>query len=387
MTRRLILGAVALALLAGSAATAAGAAQNPFEMLQHRIQRTFEKLDKQLQANQPRTTKLKTKKDSSAVATDKDASVKPKAAVKKDVAAKKPPPDKPAGPATVAVAKDEAVPVPPTRPDAPAIGGYTEETAVGGYTEKTPVGGYTEAPAASEAGQPPPASGQGQPPLPRMNPRVASAVVDLPTVPPLPAPSPVKPPIRLASLPPADADVDLGMARLNALGVVGKALPEISESACGVPDPVAVASLDNGDVPFSGKATVNHKIAATLAAWVRNEVEPSAREILSGQLTGLRIVDSYGCRTRDHVKDAKLSEHAFGNAIDIAAFKIDKKWIEVGGDHPADQQKFLDKIRAAACGPFTTVLGPGSDSYHSSHFHLDLAARNRKGKSRGLFCQ
>jgi hypothetical protein len=114
-------------------------------------------------------------------------------------------------------------------------------------------------------------------------------------------------------------------------------------------------------------------------------VEPSAREILSGQLAGLRIAESYGCRTRDHIKDAKLSEHAFGNAIDISAFKIDKKWIEVGGDHPADQQKFLDKIRAAACGPFTTVLGPGADSYHAGHFHLDLAKRGKKKRS--LFCQ
>jgi hypothetical protein len=236
-----------------------------------------------------------------------------------------------------------------------------------------------------------------EPPLPAMDPRFKvagiggfvepSAIpgpVGKPAKVPLPEPSPVKPPIKLASLPPADEGV--GMNRLAVLGVGAKAMPPINESACGIPDPVAVASLDDGDVPLSGKATVNHRIAETLAVWVRNEVEPAARQILNGNLTGLRIAASYDCRTRDGIKDAKLSEHALGNAIDISAFKIDKRWIEVGGSHPPDEQNFLDKIRTAACGPFTTVLGPGSDSYHSNHFHLDLASRNRKGKSRGLYC-
>ncbi|TIQ63130.1 MAG: extensin family protein, partial [Mesorhizobium sp.] len=36
-----------------------------------------------------------------------------------------------------------------------------------------------------------------------------------------------------------------------------------------------------------------------------------------------------------------------------------------------------------ACGPFKTVLGPGSDADHSLHLHLDLAPR-RNG---GTFCQ
>ena len=44
---------------------------------------------------------------------------------------------------------------------------------------------------------------------------------------------------------------------------------------------------------------------------------------------------------------------------------------------------FLDRIRKAACGPFKTVLGPGSDADHATHFHVDLAKR-RNG---GTFCQ
>ncbi|TIS79786.1 MAG: extensin family protein, partial [Mesorhizobium sp.] len=44
---------------------------------------------------------------------------------------------------------------------------------------------------------------------------------------------------------------------------------------------------------------------------------------------------------------------------------------------------FLNAVRKAACGPFKTVLGPGSDADHSLHLHLDLAPR-RNG---GTFCQ
>ena len=77
-----------------------------------------------------------------------------------------------------------------------------------------------------------------------------------------------------------------------------------------------------------------------------------------------------------------MSEHGFANAIDVAGFSVDKRWIEVGGDKndQADDARFLDEVRHAPCHRFTTVLGPGSDSYHSNHFHLDLERRGKSGK-------
>ena len=75
-------------------------------------------------------------------------------------------------------------------------------------------------------------------------------------------------------------------------------------------------------------------------------------------------------------------------AIDLGAFQIGGgRWLEVGGEHNATDAAFLKTIRAAACGPFKTVLGPGSDPYHAEHLHLDLAARRTAGPSHGLFCQ
>jgi hypothetical protein len=68
--------------------------------------------------------------------------------------------------------------------------------------------------------------------------------------------------------------------------------------------------------------------------------------------------------------------------------RIVKRWIEVGdAGSTADDEAFLSAVRKSACGPFTTVLGPGSDGYHSGHLHLDLAKRLTSGPSRGLFCE
>ena len=203
------------------------------------------------------------------------------------------------------------------------------------------------------------------------------------------------PETKLASLPPEPlpdlvapppaAQSTCGVA-IASLGVISTPLAPIVEGECGVTAPVAVASLDGGAVDFSGKAIVECDLAERLGNWVRKDVEPAVRRTYKEELTGLRIADSYSCRTRDNIPDAQLSEHAHGNAIDISAFRVGKRWIEVGPGWRGggDDLAFLTEIRKSACGPFTTVLGPGSDSYHAEHFHLDIIRRGKNG--RNLYC-
>jgi hypothetical protein len=354
----------------------------PFTMIQKDIQRAIGRLD---QRANPRL-KAKPKKAAPAERTpaaNTDAKAAPASSE-----------ESAAGPSEAA-----AMPLPHLRPADAPVGGFkampqfseadeapvhpSGEVSVGGYLA---AGGIEAAPDVEAAATEGPLGyAADQPPLPRVNPRLAEAMANIPAA---TGPAAGKP-IKLAALPPSGEEVDtrLGMSRLYALGVSAKALPPIEDSACGVADPVLIAALDNGDIVLSGVAKVNHAVAETFATWVRDAVEPAAHDALGGSLTGLRIVDSYSCRTRDNIKNAKLSEHAFGNAIDVAAFRIGKQWIDVGGSHTGDQQAFLDKVRTAACGPFKTVLGPGSDSFHTDHFHLDLAKRRTAGPSRGLYCK
>ena len=43
----------------------------------------------------------------------------------------------------------------------------------------------------------------------------------------------------------------------------------------------------------------------------------------------------------------------------------------------------MQAFRTAACGPFKTVLGPGSNADHANHFHLDL----QKRRNDYLYCK
>jgi hypothetical protein len=170
---------------------------------------------------------------------------------------------------------------------------------------------------------------------------------------------------------------------LSSLGVTAVSVDPIRSGSCGIPAPVEVAALGGGAVKLSMKAVVNCDLASTLAAFMRDVVDPLARQKLGANVTDIRVAAAYHCRTRNGVSGAKLSEHAKGNAIDISAFKVKGEWIEVGGKNGLAQNAFLKDVRKSACGPFTTVLGPGSDAYHSDHFHLDLAER----RNRGLYCR
>lgn len=194
-------------------------------------------------------------------------------------------------------------------------------------------------------------------------------------------------PLPPLTKPPPAARSTCGVA-LAKLGVEAKPIAPISEGMCGVPEPVAVAALGDGAIDLTAKAIVGCQLAETFANWFDDDVQPAARKLLGGEVVGMRVAASYVCRTRNGVPGAKLSEHAHGNAIDISAFNVDGHgWIEVGGNHGLAEARFLATIRKSACGPFKTVLGPGSDASHTDHFHLDLAQRSKRGKSRGLYCQ
>ena len=214
---------------------------------------------------------------------------------------------------------------------------------------------------------------------------ITSVAALAPPSPPLFPPEPVPlPPIKA---PPPAAQSTCG-AMLARLGVESNALAPVSEGRCGIGEPVAIASLGDGATRLTTKAIAECTLAETFATWMDEDVQPLAKKIFDGEVTGLRVAASYTCRTRNGVKGAKLSEHGRGKAIDISAFKVEGQgWIEVGGRHSFDEGRFLNKVRMSACGPFTTVLGPGSDAHHSDHFHFDLATRNKGGRSRGLYCR
>lgn len=170
--------------------------------------------------------------------------------------------------------------------------------------------------------------------------------------------------------------------RLRRLGVDFEERDRLSDPAgCDVAWPISVSKL-SADIRIQPQAVLSCALAERLSTFAAEQVATRASETMDAPLAGINHASAYVCRSRNG--SGKLSEHAFGRALDIASFAFaDGSTVTVGQAKSSAEAKFLLAVRLDACGPFTTVLGPGSDADHADHLHLDLAHR-RPGST---FCQ
>lgn len=163
--------------------------------------------------------------------------------------------------------------------------------------------------------------------------------------------------------------------------IKGTTIPPIVSrvKGCGLADGVEITSV--AGVRLTIPAEVDCTTAKALKSWVEDTALPAVGK-RGGGLAALQVAGSYACRPRNNQKGNKISEHGSGRAIDIGGYvlangttvSVLKGW---GSDASG---KVLASMRKEACGPFSTVLGPGSDSYHRDHLHFDTA------RGRGPYC-
>jgi hypothetical protein len=183
---------------------------------------------------------------------------------------------------------------------------------------------------------------------------------------------------------PADLTSDPSACRLRITAIaVVEAVPRlIGPGECGGADMVrlkAVVLRNSKQVTIAPAPELRCEMAEAIVTWLRDDVVP---EFSGPALTEVVNFDSYECRGRNRVFGGKLSEHGKGNALDVRAFKLaDGKIIDPTDVHVSHELR--DRLRERACVRFSTVLGPGSDGYHESHIHLDLAER----QGRRSMCQ
>ncbi len=136
-----------------------------------------------------------------------------------------------------------------------------------------------------------------------------------------------------------------------------------------------------GPVAVKPTATLACPIVSVLDRWLADSVQPAAMRWFGARVVEIRQISAYSCRGMNGNPHAHISEHAFGNALDIAAFTLaDGRSISVkdGWKGLPEEQGFLRDVQAAACREFSTVLAPGSNVYHYNHIHLDLMRRARR---------
>ena len=122
-------------------------------------------------------------------------------------------------------------------------------------------------------------------------------------------------------------------------------------------------------------ATLACPIVSMLDQWISTQVQPAAQKWFRQPVVEIKQISAYSCRGMNGNPNAHISEHAFGNALDIAEFTLaDGRRVSVqyGWHGTPEEQAFLHDVQAAACQDFTTVLAPGANVYHYNHIHVDL---------------
>ena len=134
-----------------------------------------------------------------------------------------------------------------------------------------------------------------------------------------------------------------------------------------------------GPVALKPTATLACPIVSALDRWLAESVQPAAQRWFGVRVVEIKQISAYSCRGMNNNPSSHISEHAFGNALDISAFVLaDGRRITVRGGWRGmpEEQGFLRDVQGSACQQFNTVLAPGSNRHHEDHIHVDLMRRS-----------
>lgn len=175
------------------------------------------------------------------------------------------------------------------------------------------------------------------------------------------------------------ADRGVCRAFIEQAGIEAAELPATGAGTCLRADRHVLGAPARLDVALRpGGAQATCAVDAGLARWLRHGVQPVARAEFGMQVVRVEHLGTASCRRIGGGDQGNWSEHATGNAIDIAAFVLaDGQRIAVVRDWSGKgaASRFLHAVRDDACRSFSTVLSPDYDAAHADHLHLDQARR------------
>jgi hypothetical protein len=177
------------------------------------------------------------------------------------------------------------------------------------------------------------------------------------------------------------------VAALTATGAKFRALPEVAAPnarGCGIPRGVLLSRGPTG-ITYSPPISIDCSLALRLVE-IEQIVQEEARTHLDGPIHRVATLGSYACRKvvgRLAGWSDGISEHSFGNAVDIARFDPKKgrgasvlKFYEPDADEPKTAEgRFLRSVqRRVRREAGVRVLGPNFDASHRDHLHIDAGS-------------
>jgi hypothetical protein len=160
-------------------------------------------------------------------------------------------------------------------------------------------------------------------------------------------------------------------------GVDYAPLPRIGEGACVAADRTRFAdNVTPGLTIRPAGVAPSCAVGTAMILWMRERVQPAAMRYFGQRVARIEHLGSYNCRTIRG--GGTISQHASGNAIDIAAFVLaDGTRVTLKDDWTgeAGRAAFLRAARDGGCALFATTLSPDYNAAHADHFHFDMADR------------
>jgi len=209
-------------------------------------------------------------------------------------------------------------------------------------------------------------------------------------------PSPATGPNREAPVdqkPPSATDERACLDGLAPAGVEFEAAtsPPAANPACLIETPVRLKAIKVLSRPptvirLPDEPILSCKFVERFGHWLGGLAGPLIAGRLNSDLKAVRTGPGYECRNRNRAENGQLSAHAKGLALDIMSFELangQTLTVKPSGDEPA--RATVEALRTAACGWFTTVLGPGSDAAHAEHMHVDILLHGSSDRYR--ICQ
>lgn len=131
---------------------------------------------------------------------------------------------------------------------------------------------------------------------------------------------------------------------------------------------------DFGPVSLNSSFLASCPLALSSALFVSQQARPLTKTWTGSELTRIEHLGSYACRNIYHRPDARRSEHASAEALDISAFQLanGERVTILRGWRSTKTQPWLQALLTASCGYYGNGLGPDYNAAHANHFHLGM---------------
>ncbi|EMD1657230.1 extensin family protein [Pluralibacter gergoviae] len=136
----------------------------------------------------------------------------------------------------------------------------------------------------------------------------------------------------------------------------------------------AVRVFAFGSVRLSSSFLASCPLALSSALFIQQRAKPLTLTLMNSELRQVDHLGSFACRNIYHRENARRSEHATADALDISGFRLaDGRRITVArGWQASDSGLWLRALLSASCGYYGNGLGPAYNAAHGNHFHLGM---------------